>query len=440
MNWTSLLSTSRLHQRGETQEPTRSAFEQDFDRIIFSHPFRRLQDKTQVHPLPEHDFVHTRLTHSLEVSSVGRSLGRRVGEVIIERHDDLKNNFTSHDFGTIVASASLAHDLGNPPFGHSGEEGLSDFFKHHEGQHYQPFFSELEWADLISFEGNAQGFRILNKSQYQGLRLTAATLGAFTKYPCPSSFDLRNKSRKSQKKFGFFQTEQELFDETATRLGLIKQANHVWCRHPLAFLVEAADDICYNIIDLEDGCRLGLVSLPDTMELLASILKEDFNPEKAAKIKSADERIGVLRALAIGKLINDVVDVFLQNEVDILSGKFDQALTDLGAYQNQLKQIISISIEKIYRARHVVEIEAAGFEVLPGLLGEFTKAAEHAVKNNQAKKYTNLMRLLPPETLQAIQSNPENTYLHLREVIDFVSGMTDTHALALYRKIKGFQI
>jgi dGTPase len=440
MNWNSLLSTGRLHQRADSQELTRSAFEQDFDRIIFSHPFRRLQDKTQVHPLPEHDFVHTRLTHSLEVSSVGRSLGRRVGEVIIERHEELKNIYTSHDFGTIVASASLAHDLGNPPFGHSGEEGLSDFFKHHEGKQYKPFFNEAEWADLTSFEGNAQGFRILNKSQYQGLRLTAATLGAFTKYPCPSIFNGRDKSRKSQKKFGFFQTEQSLFEETATRLGLIPQSDRVWCRHPLAFLVEAADDICYNIIDLEDGCRLGLVSLQDTIELLANILGEDFNPEKAARIKSTDEKIGVLRAMTIGKLINDVVDVFLHHEDEILTGKFDHALTDLGSYRNELKSIISLSIEKIYRARHVVEIESAGFEVLPGLLGEFTKAAEHAVKNNLARKYTNLMRLLPLETLQVIKSNPDNTYLHLREVIDFVSGMTDRHALSLYRKIKGFQI
>jgi dGTPase len=202
--------------------------------------------------------------------------------------------------------------------------------------------------------------------------------------------------------------------------------------------VEAADDICYNIIDLEDGCRLGLISLEETIELLANILGNDFNPEKAARIKSADEKIGVLRAMAIGKLITDVVDVFLQHEEDILNGKFDQSLTDLGSYKNELKQIIGISIEKIYRARHVVEIESAGFEVLPGLLNEFTKAAEQAVKNNQAKKYTNLMRLLPPETLQVIQANPDNTYLHLREVIDFVSGMTDRHALSLYRKIKGF--
>lgn len=440
MNWIQLLSSQRLNQKSDSTESTRSTFEQDYDRIVFSHPFRRLQDKTQVHPLPEHDFVHTRLTHSLEVSSVGRSLGRRVGEVLIQRHAELAEKFSSHDFGTVVASASLAHDLGNPPFGHSGEDGLSDFFLHSEGQKYKPHFTESEWADLTHFEGNAQGFRILNKSQYQGLRLTVATLGAFTKYPCPALFTERNKSKKSQKKFGFFQTEQSLFDQTAEKLGLIKNAEHVWARHPLAFLVEAADDICYNIIDLEDGCRLGLVSVNETTELLAGILRQDFNPDKAARIKSVDEKIGVLRAMAIGKLISDVVDVFLQHETEILSGQFDQALTDLGAYKNELKQIIDISIEKIYRARHVVEIESAGFEVLPGLLDEFIKAVEHLVKKNQSRKYSNHARLLPQETASIILTNPDNTYLHFREVVDFVSGMTDRHALSLYRKIKGFEI
>ena len=440
MNWLQLLSYQRLNQKSDLAESTRSAFEQDYDRIIFSHPFRRLQDKTQVHPLPEHDFVHTRLTHSLEVSCVGRSLGRRVGEVLIQRHKELTEKFSSHDFGTVVASASLAHDLGNPPFGHSGEDGLSDFFLHHEGKKYKPHFSEQEWMDLTHFEGNAQGFRILNKQQYQGLRLTLATLGAFTKYPCASLIQSRDISKKSQKKFGFFKTEQELFNEMASQLGLTKNGENVYTRHPLAFLVEAADDICYNIIDLEDGCRLGLVSVADTIELMAGILKADFNPEKANRIKSVDEKIGVLRAMAIGKLINDAVDVFLQNETEILSGSFDHALTDLGSYKNELNAIIDISITKIYRARHVVEIEAAGFEVLPGLLEEFIKAAEHLVKKNQSSKYANLARLLPDETKTVIQASPDNTYLHFREIIDFVSGMTDTHAISLYRKIKGFEI
>jgi dGTPase len=437
MIWTQLLSAQRSPHKPVSAELSRSAFEQDFDRIIFSHPFRRLQDKTQVHPLPEHDFVHTRLTHSLEVSSVGRSLGRRVGEVVLSRHPELGSSFTSHDFGTIVASASLAHDLGNPPFGHSGEDGLSDYFIHGPGKGYRPHFSEAQWEDLTRFEGNAQGFRILNKNQYQGLKLTYATLGAFTKYPCPAYFPERNKSRKSQRKFGFYQTEKELFQELAEQLGLIHTSDFVWTRHPLAFLVEAADDICYNIIDLEDGCRLGLISLSDTLDLLAAILKSDFKPEKVNRISSSDEKVGVLRALAIGKLIEDVVEVFVANEKEILEGTFDQALTDVGKYQQPLQKIVEVSVEKIYRARHVVEIETAGFEVLPGLIDEFLKAAEHLVRKNQARKYTNLARLLPQESREVILANPENTYLQTREVIDFVSSLTDRNALSLYRKISG---
>src|SRR5690242_16069625 len=200
MNWQQLLSPQRVGQKQQPQtEPTRSPFEQDYDRIIFSHPFRRLQDKTQVHPLPEHDFVHTRLTHSLEVSSVGRSLGKKAGEVIIQRHPELTDAFTPSDFGAITAAAALAHDLGNPPFGHAGEDALSDFFLLDDyGKSFSNKVSDAQWADLIKFEGNAQGFRILNKNQY-GLRITMATLGAFTKYPCPSLLKQRDTSRKSQK-------------------------------------------------------------------------------------------------------------------------------------------------------------------------------------------------------------------------------------------------
>lgn len=437
MNWSDLLSTHRIGQKTVSSGPTRSAFEQDYDRIIFSHPFRRLQDKTQVHPLPEHDFVHTRLTHSLEVSSVGRSLGRKVGEVILQRYPQLAATYTSHDFGTLVASASLAHDLGNPPFGHSGEDGLSDYFIHGEGRHHKSDFSEAEWADLTNFEGNAQGFRILNKGQYQGLKLTTATLGTFTKYPCPAFFPLRDKNRKSQKKFGFFDTERAVFAEVAEQLKLKSAGELVWARHPLAFLVEAADDICYNIIDLEDACRLGLVSVEDTIALLAAILKDDFKREKVDRIPGTDEKVSVLRALAIGKLIDDVVDGFLAHEEKILQGEFDSALTDMGSHRATLEDIAKISVEKIYRARHVMEIEVAGFEVLPGLLDELLKAAEHLIKKNRARKYTNLAQLLPIETTLAIQARPDDRYAHVREIIDVVSGLTDRHALGLYRKIKG---
>ncbi|HYG03345.1 MAG TPA: dNTP triphosphohydrolase [Chryseosolibacter sp.] len=212
MNWKSLLSPARSGQSVKAiAEQTRSAFEQDFDRIIFSHPFRKLQDKTQVHPLPEHDFVHTRLTHSLEVSSVGRSLGRKVGEVILQRYPDLKSHHSSADFGAIVAAAALTHDIGNPPFGHAGENAISDFFSSSPiGNQYKAHVSEQEWADLCRFEGNAQGFRLLNKNQF-GLKLTAATMGAFTKYPCAAHFPSRDTRKRSQKKFGFFSRKKMHF-------------------------------------------------------------------------------------------------------------------------------------------------------------------------------------------------------------------------------------
>jgi dGTPase len=439
MNWPQLLSAQRPGQKTSIHEQSRSAFEQDYDRIIFSHPFRRLQDKTQVHPLPEHDFVHTRLTHSLEVSSVGRTLGRKTGEVILKRHTGL-DSYSIFDFGAIVAAASLAHDLGNPPFGHAGEDAISDYFAQTaHGKQFETQVSAPEWEDLIKFEGNAQGFRILNKNQY-GLKLTFATLGAFTKYPCPALFPERDKSKKSQKKFGYFQTEKEVFNETATQLGLIQQSERAWCRHPLTFLVEAADDICYSIIDLEDGCRLGLVSFEETIDLLAPILGAKLNREKLKNESSLNENLGVLRAMTINQLIEACITIFLDQEKEILEGKFDRALTDLCAYKDALETISQVSMKKIYRARNVVEIEASGHEVLPGLLFEFTQASIHLGQNLKSKKYQNLALLLPDEIRTAIQKSPDNIYHMLRQTIDFISGLTDRHALSLYRKIKGIDL
>ena len=440
MNWQQLLSSQRPNQQRNFHELSRSAFEQDYDRIIFSHPFRRLQDKTQVHPLPEDDFVHTRLTHSLEVSSVGRSLGKKVGEIILNKNPDLSKHTSLFDFGAIVAAGSLAHDLGNPPFGHSGEDAISDFFIHHPfGKSLQAKVTEAQWADLINFEGNAQGFRILNKKEY-GFKLTHATLGAFTKYPCPALFNGRDKSKKSQKKYGFFATEATLFKEVADQIGLVNKDKFVWSRHPLAFLVEAADDICYSIIDLEDGCRLGLLTFDEVIELFSPILKDKLDKKKLSYKSGLNEKLGILRAMVIGELIEAATKVFIENEENILNGTFDEALTDQCEHKGALKTINKISVEKIYRARHVVEIEAAGFEILPGLLEEFGKASDALLKKNLEKKYINLSKLFPIETTQAILAKPDNIYLQFREVVDFISGLTDKHALSLYRKIKGFEI
>ena len=438
MNWKQLLSSERVGQKHQpSTEPSRSAFEQDYDRIIFSHPFRKLQDKTQVHPLPEHDFVHTRLTHSLEVSSVGRSLGKRVGEVILQRHPDLASHFSLFDFGAIVAAASLAHDLGNPPFGHAGEDAISDFFLHH-GQSFKEKVTEAEWNDLIKFEGNAQGFRILNKNLY-GLKLSAATLGAFTKYPCPAFFPLRDKSKRSQKKFGFFQSEKNIFSEVANQLELIQVNDGVFNRHPLAFLVEAADDICYSIIDLEDGCSLGLVSYDEAKALFENVItKNKSKLGKLQHINSTQEKIGYLRALAIGDLMDECCSLFLDSEKEILSGKFDQALADHCPSREALSQIIKVSIEKIYRARQVVEIEATGHEVLPGLLEEFLHAGMSLTEKGASRKYANLSLLIPEDIRWNIQQEPHNIYGVTRNIIDFVSGLTDRHAISLFRKIKGF--
>ena len=295
--------------------------------------------------------------------------------------------------------------------------------------------NETEWNDLIRFEGNAQGFRIMNQHEY-GMKLTCATLGAFAKYPCPSLLPFRDKSRKSQKKFGFFQSEKEIFSDLASQLELSSAGEGVWCRHPLTFLVEAADDICYSIIDLEDGCQLGLVSFDDTVELLAPILKDKLNRAKLAGNEGLNKKLGILRAMSIGELIDACTEIFLAHEPDIVNGKYDHALIDLCEFKEALKTISEISIQKIYRSRQVVEIEASGHEVLPGLLHEFLKAGNHLQQKGMSRKYDNLALLFPAEIGQAILQS-QNRYGMLRQVIDFISGLTDRHALSLYRKIKG---
>ncbi|MEM9391959.1 MAG: deoxyguanosinetriphosphate triphosphohydrolase, partial [Bacteroidota bacterium] len=423
MNWNQLLSDQRGKDKKKSNpEGTRSAFEQDYDRVIFSHPFRRLQDKTQVHPLPEDDFVHTRLTHSLEVSSVGRSLGKKVGKAILERNSELATNFDLHDFGGIVAAASLAHDIGNPPFGHSGEDAISEFFSSGQGMRYKSLVNDLEWTDLTNFEGNAQGFRILNKDRYQGLRLTHATLAAFSKYPRQSVIENRDPKRRSQKKYGFFQSERHIFTAIAETVGLIPFEDYSWSRHPLAFLVEAADDICYNLIDLEDGCRLGLVTYEEAIELFSGILRDRFKPDKLKLIDSKNEQISTLRAIAIGILADECTQLFLDNESALMSGKFDTAFTDLIPSSGVLNQIVQLSVDKIYRSTGVLETEIAGFEVLPGLLDIFTNAAiKKYVENNANSQDKSALRLMPSEVRTELNQMDKNPYHLLMNTVDFVS-------------------
>ena len=445
MQWESLLNPYRIGEDRSVQKSgdgLRSEFERDYDRLVFSHPFRRLQDKTQVFPIPEHDFVHNRLTHSLEVSSVGRSLGKSAGAQILERHPELKQLFSPFDFGSITAAACLAHDLGNPPFGHSGEESISSFFKSEKVSNmFRPLMKESEWADLTNFEGNAQGFRILNNPYERGLNLTMATLAAFTKYPHGSLLRSKISDRKSQKKYGYFQNELDQFAEVAEATGLIALNEESFCRHPLVFLVEAADDICYHIIDLEDGCRLGLVQFEVVRDLLAAILGERYDSAKLEKIYGENEKISLLRALCINQLIYEATTVFMKHEDAILSGDFDTDLISEVESNYILKAISKLSIEKLYRSRVVLEKEAGGFEVLENLLSDFCYSVyyKYYKPDGYNGKYRSIFRLLP-DNIQYYIDQDASFYQRMLYITDYISGITDRHAVSLFKRIKGISL
>jgi len=441
MKWEQLLSLKR---QGDTskrlrieQDDTRLGFEVDYDRIIFSSAFRSLQDKTQVIPLSKTDFVHTRLTHSLEVSVVGRSLGRLVGKKIIEKYPYLSaiHGFQANDFGAIVAAAALAHDIGNPPYGHSGEKAIGEYFSIGKGQKYKEFLSDKEWQDLIDFEGNANGFSVLTSSRpgIEGSnRLTYAVLGAFMKYP-KESLPKKPTKNIADKKYGFFQTDKAFFKEVAEELGLIpnKTGNDIgFERHPLAYLVEAADDICYTIIDFEDGINLGLVSEDYALEYLIKLVKDTIDTSKYKTLTTKEDRISYLRALAIGNLINDAVRIFIENEEAILKGEFPYALTDKSKYKAQIDDIIKLSIKNIYQSREVIEKELSGYQIINNLLDKFITA----YNNNFEGKATNydalLLKILPEK--HHIQK--ETLYERLLHICHFISLLTDGKAV-LYNQI-----
>jgi dGTPase len=441
MTWEQLLSLKR---QGDTskrlrieQDDTRLGFEVDYDRIIFSSAFRSLQDKTQVIPLSKTDFVHTRLTHSLEVSVVGRSIGRLVGKKIIEKHPHLRevHGYHMNDFGAIVAAAALAHDIGNPPFGHSGEKAIGEYFSIGKGQQYKDQLSDKQWQDLIDFEGNANGFSVLTSSRpgIEGsLRLSYATLGAFTKYP-KESLPKKPTQNIADKKYGFFQSDKDFFKEVASELGMIsnKTGNDIgYERHPLAFLVEAADDICYTIIDFEDGINLGLVSEDFALEYLIKLVKDTIDTAKYQTLITKEDRISYLRALAIGNLINDAVGVFIENEESILQGNFHFALTDKSKYKAQMDDIIKLSVKNIYQSREVIEKELSGYQIINNLLDKFITA----YNNNHEGKATNYDKLLLKILPEKHHLEKETLYERVLHICHFISMLTDGKAV-LYNKI-----
>jgi len=438
--WQQLLSPERLGAGAAPSAPERTAFQQDYDRIVFTSAFRRLKDKTQVFPLSKSDYVRTRLTHSLEASCVGRSLGALIGREIIARHG---LQVESGDFGAIVAAACLAHDIGNPPFGHAGEDAIREWFKA-SGLLERHAMTPAERADFVRYEGNAQGFRILTRLQSPanpGLQLTAAVLATFTKYPRPSFLE-KPLDGNSGKKFGYFQQDAEAFRRVAAATGLVERVpGEAWRRHPLAFLVEVADDTCYLIVDLEDAARLGFVSYRDAEQLLADLAGSSISHGRLERLHDPKERLEYLRAKAIGRLLESAAAVFLENEAAILDGRFDAELLASSPLAIPLQAILRLAVDTIYTARPALEIETAGFEVLGGLLALFTDAVEAGAGcQPMTARERMLLKLLPPQFLAHGGVPDANPYFRLLQVADFVAGMTDSYAVDLYRKLKGIDL
>jgi len=431
MNWQQLLSTKRFGMERYHAEHAddRSEFQRDYDRLIFSAAFRRLQNKTQVFPLPTNIFVHNRLTHSLEVASVGRSLGSKIAQ---------KLGLNADEIGSIVAAACLAHDMGNPPFGHSGETAISSFFSEGKGLFLKKLVqNENQWHDLISFEGNANTFRLLTHQfcgrREGGFALTYSTLASIVKYPFPSTA-LSNKT-----KFGFFFSEIESYQCIAKELGInyLDKKNNHFARYPLVFLVEAADDICYQIMDIEDAHKLKILSTEDTKALLFNFFDEKQRNRRLEILKmvtDVNEQIAYLRSSVIGKLIDECVQVFVENEKSLLSGNYNNSLiNNISAEYAQAYKICSdLSQEKIYRSQEVIDVELSGYKIISTLLEHLTEAVF-----SPEKKYSQQLLMRIPTQYETSEST---VYGKIQAVLDYISGMTDIYALDLYRKITGINI
>nr|WP_319400948.1 deoxyguanosinetriphosphate triphosphohydrolase [uncultured Carboxylicivirga sp.] len=436
MNWDHLLSTKRTGQEHLTEvKHDRTQFQRDYDRLIFSSPFRRLQDKTQVFPLPGSIFVHNRLTHSLEVASVGRSLGNNLSAKLLNAGFG-KPELVS-EIGSVVAAACLAHDMGNPPFGHSGEAAIGHYFTNGNGAQFKHLLSEAQWTDFTRFEGNANALRILTHA-YRGRRqggfaMTYTTVASILKYPYASNLGL--------KKYGYFQSEKEIFHHIANELNLkvLDEEKGIYARHPLVYLVEAADDICYQVMDIEDAHKLKILSYDETVQLLTAF----FDKEKEAKefdkiadvfkdVSDLNERIVYLRAKVIGKLVGLCTEIFWNNQDAILEGTFTKGLVDhlTGTELQAMETCKNLAFKRIYKHQSVVEIEIAGFKILGTLLEEFIKAVI-----NPTDFFSKMLLPFIPEQFKVNADDP--LVDKIQSVLDFVSGMTDVYALDLYRKISG---
>ena len=438
MDWNQLITTRRLGLEQYTSKhvDVRSEFERDYDRLIFSAPFRRLQNKTQVFPLPGSIFVHNRLTHSLEVSTVGRSLGAKAAHALRERHSENSDIFSA--VPEIVQAACLAHDLGNPPFGHSGELAIATYFSEGRGSSLRQEMSGAEWADLTHFDGNANAFRMLTHRfvgrREGGFALTYPTLASIVKYPYEARFCPHGKQ-----KFGFFQDDKHLYERIAAELGITHDPddNDRYSRYPLVYLVEAADDICYQMTDLEDACKLHIISYPAAQELYLSFFRAERREsclKHCHQLADTNEQLAYLRTCAIGALVDGCADAFLNSEDMMLSGKSVNPLIKqlpeplLSAYASCSK----IAVEQIYRSRIVLDIELAGYKVISALLEHYVEAVMHPTHAYSER----LLDRVPSQ----YDVRAEDVYTRLLAVLDFLSGMTDVYALDMYRMIQGIDI
>ena len=433
MEWKQLLTPQRTGQPVENVNHNRTEFQRDYDRLIFSAPFRRMQNKTQVFPLPGAIFVHNRLTHSLEVSSVGRSLGNNIAQKLAENNETDQNKY-AEEIGSIVASACLAHDMGNPPFGHSGESAISHYFSNSEGIQYLNKLSDLERSDLVNFDGNANTFRLLTHSfngrRDGGFALTYPTVASVVKYP---------RSSANVKKFGYFQQDKAIFDDIMQRLN-VPIVDGQYARYPLVYLVEAADDICYQIMDIEDAYRLGILTYDTTRSLLMGFF--DSSEEKKVferldnvchKVTDKHEQVAYMRSIAIGKLVQLCTDIFWNNREAILSGTYQKKalIKDLPPFEAEAMQRVStLSVTQIYKHQSVVEIELSGFTIIGTLLNELIKTI-----NQPDLYYSKLLAPFIPEQFRV--SADASLYDKLLSAVDIVAGMTDLYALDLFKKIKG---
>ncbi|MGB5981381.1 MAG: dNTP triphosphohydrolase [Nonlabens sp.] len=441
MNWEQLLSLKRYGDTVERpraqQDELRLGFDVDYDRVIFSPYFRSLQDKTQVIPLSQTGFVHTRLTHSLEVSVVGRSLGRMAGKRLLNKYPSLvEKGYKLQDFGAIVAAGALAHDIGNPPFGHSGEKAIGSFFSSPRGSLLLGSLSRKQQHDLLSFEGNANGYRLLNLSSpgtAGGLRLSYATLGAFIKYP-KESLPIRPTRHISQKKFGIFQSDVKHFKDVAADMGLENSSNtgEAYNRHPLTYLVEAADDICYTIIDFEDGINLGWISEDHALEQLLNLVRDTMRTEIYTSLSSTSERLSYLRSLAINTLINDCVDIFMENEDAILEGTFSTSLIDKSQFKPQIEDILGITVSQVYRSQEVLDKEIGGYKIIQDILEAVVNASLNDL-NGTASSYDQLIL----RSCYDLRTTGTTIYERLLESCGYVASLTDSRSLKLFHILNG---